>query len=44
MKTGVYLNLPGCSRKFDSLARWFLRSKRDPEERAKVIARCVSRQ
>ncbi len=37
-KTGLYLNLPGCLRKFDSMASWFLRAE-DAAGRAQVIAR-----
>jgi len=35
-KTGVYLNLPGCNRRFDSMARWFLRAE-DGEKRKEVL-------
>lgn len=37
-KTHLYLNLPGCLRKFDSLARWYNRATTD-ELREKVLRR-----
>ena len=40
-KTGMYLNLPGTLRKYDSVARWFLKAE-NPVEREKIVEKAES--